>query len=106
MVIGMDRHMQKRITPSQGLMRWHYRKRPDTVAWIRQLPLSLYRVQSDPYVCSLPIATHVGLVRRYSLDKDVGLFIDFVHRLRSALITSTRPAHIPSASADSSSLQF
>ena len=24
-----------------GLMRWHYRKRPDTVARIRQLPLSL-----------------------------------------------------------------
>ena len=87
-----------------GLMRWHYRKRPDTVARIRQLPLSLYRVQSNPYVCSLPIATLVGLVGSHSLDKNVGLFIDFMHRLRSALIASTRPAHIPSASADSSSL--
>ena len=45
-----DGHVQKRLRPSHGLMRWHYRKRPDIVARMRQLPLS--RVQSDTNVCS------------------------------------------------------
>lgn len=53
-----DGHMQKRLTPSHGLMRWHYRKRPDTITRIRQLPV--FRVQSDPNVCSLPVATLVA----------------------------------------------
>ena len=65
-----------------GLMRWHYRKRPDTVTWIWQLPPSLYQVQSYPYVCPLPIATFVGLVESHSLDRNIGLIIDFMHRLK------------------------
>lgn len=53
-----DGHVQKRLTSSHGLMRWHCRKRPDTVTRIRQLPVS--RLQSHPNVCSLPVATLVA----------------------------------------------
>ena len=82
-------------SPSHGLMRWHCRKRPDTVTRIRHLPVS--RVQSDHNVLE---------DTRYSMDKGRWPFIDFVHWLRSAPSTSTRPAHIPSVSADSSSRHF